>query len=78
MFKIDKKLVSSYTGFMLISREKKIQAVSSNISNILNIDNKKLYKLNSMGYDMTKIAPEVFDLEISQQKVIDWNMPDVE
>ncbi len=65
MFKIDKKLVSSYTGFMLVNREKKIIAVSSNMSNILTLDNKKLFKLNSMGYDMTKIAPEVFELEIS-------------
>jgi len=57
MFKVDKKLVSSQSGYLIVSREKKIQAVTSSVQSILNIDNKKISKMNLMGIDMLKIAP---------------------
>jgi len=44
--------------------------------NLMNLDNKKIFKLNQQGIDMTKISPDVFDLDIQQQKVIDWFIPD--
>ena len=76
MFKVDKKLLGSNTGYLLISREKKIQAVTSNIQNILNIDNKKILKMNMLGIDLLRIAPEVFELEVQQPKVVEWALPD--
>jgi hypothetical protein len=64
MVKTDKKLVSSFTGYVLINREKKIIGITSNLVNILSLDNKKVLKMNSLGLDMTRVAPDVFDLEL--------------
>lgn len=61
MFKIDKKLMSTNIGFVLLNKEKKIQGISSSCMRLLNLDITRMRRLTSNGYDLNKLAPSLFN-----------------
>lgn len=65
LFKIDKKIVSSNIGYILINREKKIQGISSSCMKMMNLDIQKMKRMSLSGIDINKLAPNLFDNEHS-------------
>ena len=60
ILKIDKKLMSSNIGFLLIDKDKKIQAISSSCITMLYMDNSRLKKINSSGITIDSFASDIF------------------
>ena len=60
MFKVDKKLMSSNIGFILLNKDKKIQGISSSCMRLLNLDISRMRRLTNNGYDLPKLAPGLF------------------
>ena len=61
LFKIDKKIMSANIGYILISKEMKIQGISSGCLKVINLDIQKMRRLNSQGIDINKLAPGLFE-----------------
>lgn len=59
MFKIDKKLMATNIGFVLLNKEKKIQGISSSCIRLLNMDLNRMRRLTTHGYDLNKLAPSL-------------------
>ena len=60
MFKVDKKLMSSNIGFVLLNKDKKIQGISSSCMRLMNLDLTRMRRLTGNGYDLNKLAPSLF------------------
>lgn len=61
LFKIDRKLISSSIGFVLVNKERMIQGISSGCIKLMSLDLQKLKKINQFGIDIQQIAPDLFD-----------------
>lgn len=64
LFKSDKKLVSPHIGYIIVGNDRKIRGISSNSVNLIKLDNRRLSRMNLLGIDMTKLCPDVFDLDL--------------
>jgi hypothetical protein len=60
IFKIDKKLMSSNIGFLLVDKDRKIQAISSSCISMLYLDLIRLKRLNSNGATLDDYSPEIY------------------
>ncbi len=61
IFKVDKKLMSSNIGFLLIDRDRKIQAISSSCITMLYLDNNRMKKLRQTSVTIDNFSPEIFE-----------------
>lgn len=59
MFKIDKKLMSTNTGFILLNKDKKIHGLSSSCIKLMGLDMIRLKRLILNGYDLKRLAPDI-------------------
>ena len=81
-FKIDKKLVNSNIGYILLNKDKKLHGISSSCIKMLNLDLQKIRRLHYTGINIEKLAPGLFVDEMAytskQGKLIDWHPIDYE
>jgi hypothetical protein len=61
-----------------MNKDLKIVGITSNFVNILNLDVKKLAKMNAWGYTISKVAPTLMDQDLQHPKMVEWNIPDFE
>lgn len=80
LFKIDKRLMNSNIGFVLVNKDKKIQGISSSCIKLMSLDLNTMKRIFTAGYDISKMAPEIEEHrdELLQSKnglIIEWTIP---
>jgi hypothetical protein len=80
LFKIDKKLMNANIGFIILTKDKKIQGISSSCYKMMGLDLNMVRRMAAANYDLNRLSPDLEDQreELMQTKtglVIEWVIP---
>ena len=80
LFKIDKKAMSAFIGYVLVGKDRKIYGVSSSCQKMMGLDLSLVRRMTVASYDLSRLSPDLEDhreemLASRSPMVLEWIVP---